>query len=338
MALPASLSTLTVKGTYVDLSGAPITQGTVSFSPPQGAFLKATDVDVIIVPKTLVASLDQNGQFTMVLPVTDDPDVVPSFTYQVDEALGTLKRTYNVEIPSALLPGPVDLSDLAPVGTVTVGTTALTKSLADQLYEPLGGGAVASVNQILPDTNGDITLTAEDVNADVAGTAAAAQAYAIDRTHHTGVQPSSTISDFTEAAQDAIAALLQGANGLTLSYDDTANTLTITGASNVDPEAVRDIMGIAMVGAGLINIAVNDAADTITISTTATQNSTDAALRDRATHTGFQEISTVTGLQTALDGKEPTYVRYATMTDATTAKNAGQIVNGQDFLIVDPTS
>ena len=36
----------------------------------------------------------------------------------------------------------------------------------------------------------------------------------------------------------------------------------------------------------------------------ATANSTDAQLRDRATHTGSQEISTITGLQTALDGKQ----------------------------------
>lgn len=35
----------------------------------------------------------------------------------------------------------------------------------------------------------------------------------------------------------------------------------------------------------------------------ATANSTDAQLRDRTTHTGAQAISTVTGLQTALDGK-----------------------------------
>lgn len=35
----------------------------------------------------------------------------------------------------------------------------------------------------------------------------------------------------------------------------------------------------------------------------ATVNATDAALRDRASHTGTQAISTVTGLQTALDGK-----------------------------------
>lgn len=39
------------------------------------------------------------------------------------------------------------------------------------------------------------------------------------------------------------------------------------------------------------------------IATGATANATDAQLRDRATHTGTQAISTVTGLQTALDGK-----------------------------------
>ena len=39
------------------------------------------------------------------------------------------------------------------------------------------------------------------------------------------------------------------------------------------------------------------------IATGATANATDAQLRDRATHTGSQAISTVTGLQTALDGK-----------------------------------
>lgn len=45
------------------------------------------------------------------------------------------------------------------------------------------------------------------------------------------------------------------------------------------------------------------------IATGATANSTDAQLRDRATHTGTQAISTVSGLQTALDGKISTTER-----------------------------
>jgi hypothetical protein len=41
------------------------------------------------------------------------------------------------------------------------------------------------------------------------------------------------------------------------------------------------------------------------IATGATANSTDAALRDRATHSGVQAINTITNLQSTLDAKEP---------------------------------
>lgn len=55
-------------------------------------------------------------------------------------------------------------------------------------------------------------------------------------------------------------------------------------------------------------LSSNDFTDTERVKLTniaeqATKNATDADLRDRASHTGAQAISTVTGLQTALDGK-----------------------------------
>lgn len=58
------------------------------------------------------------------------------------------------------------------------------------------------------------------------------------------------------------------------------------------------------------------------VATAATANAADAALRDRATHTGAQAISTVTGLQTALDAKQ------ATLVSATNIKT----VNGTSLL------
>lgn len=111
---------------------------------------------------------------------------------------------------------------------------------------------------------------------------------------------SASVTDFVEAAQDAIAALLAGASGVTLNYNDVANTLTITGpgASGLDAEAVRDAIGVALVGTGLLTVTVSDALDTITLSTTATANATDAALRDRSTHSGTQGAETITGLAT----------------------------------------
>jgi len=52
------------------------------------------------------------------------------------------------------------------------------------------------------------------------------------------------------------------------------------------------------------------------VATGATANSSDATLLNRANHTGEQAISTVTGLQTALDGKQATG-DYATNTALT---------------------
>lgn len=50
----------------------------------------------------------------------------------------------------------------------------------------------------------------------------------------------------------------------------------------------------------------------------ATANATDAQLRDRSTHTGAQAISTVTGLQAALDGKVASNPAGITGADAIT--------------------
>lgn len=51
-------------------------------------------------------------------------------------------------------------------------------------------------------------------------------------------------------------------------------------------------------------MSASDKAKLDGVATGATSNATDAQLRDRSTHTGTQAILTVTGLQTALDGKE----------------------------------
>lgn len=143
---------------------------------------------------------------------------------------------------------------------------------------------------------------------------AASEAASKARANHTGTQTSSTISDFTEAAQDAIAALLAGASGVTLSYNDAANTLTITGGGSggLDAEAVRDAIGVAMIGTGLITITVNDAADTITISTTAdATNATNvdaagAVMNSDTTTAGMAFVIDEDNMASNLDTKVPT--------------------------------
>jgi hypothetical protein len=50
------------------------------------------------------------------------------------------------------------------------------------------------------------------------------------RSNHTGTQAASTVSDFSEAVDDRVAALLTAGSNVTLTYDDTAGTLTVDAA------------------------------------------------------------------------------------------------------------
>lgn len=99
-----------------------------------------------------------------------------------------------------------------------------------------------------------------------------------------------------EEVRDTIAAALVAGSNVTITVDDALDTITIasTGGGSTDPEIVRDTIGTALVQGTNITITVNDAGDTITIATTATVNATDAALRDRSTHTGTQSADTIT--------------------------------------------
>lgn len=131
-----------------------------------------------------------------------------------------------------------------------------------------------------------------------------------------------------EQIQDAIAAMFQGGThtNASVTYDDAAGTLSLTasgggGGGSLTQEQVEDMVGNLVVQGTGISVVYDDPNNVLTIALTgesyttaertklagiaagATANATDAALRDRASHTGTQAIATVTGLQAALDGK-----------------------------------
>lgn len=116
------------------------------------------------------------------------------------------------------------------------------------------------------------------------------------------------IVNLTARIQNDVGAMIQAGAGISTVFNSGTGVLTISatgsGGGTFDAEAARDTIGTALKGAGLVTVTVNDAADTITVTTTATQNSTDAQLRDRTTHTGTQPISSIDQLQNNLDGKQ----------------------------------
>lgn len=116
---------------------------------------------------------------------------------------------------------------------------------------------------------------------------------------------------------------LAGTEALLLDQGGTTKGATAAAIAATLPNATTTVAGKMSAGdkTKLNNIASN-----------ATANASDAELRDRATHTGEQAISTVTGLQTALDGKEAAGAAAsaqsaaisAAATDATTKADAAQ--------------
>jgi hypothetical protein len=111
-----ALNTIDVHGEIL----APVTNvpavGTVQFRIRHE--LRDTVDNIIYSPITYTATLDVNGEFTITLPVTDDPDVTPldwSYWVYVDTDVWNPDPFY-LQLPSAL--GPVaEFADLLPLTT-----------------------------------------------------------------------------------------------------------------------------------------------------------------------------------------------------------------------------
>jgi hypothetical protein len=114
MALAPSLSTVSITGNYVDYEGVAI-QGQVRFT--LGDVLRNGTDDQMVAPSSIVVPLSA-GAFSVTLPATNDPDIVPNpFTYTVEESFPG-GRTYTISVPYNTV-GSLDLADLSPTPTLS---------------------------------------------------------------------------------------------------------------------------------------------------------------------------------------------------------------------------
>lgn len=116
-ALPTDLDTATVTGSFVNLDGTPCA-GTVTFEPAPCYWLAAND-DVTVLPSSTVATLDQDGTFSVELLATDEPDLNPvGWTYKVRVRLTDCEKAWSF---SMLAPADtvIDLADVTPVDSDT---------------------------------------------------------------------------------------------------------------------------------------------------------------------------------------------------------------------------
>ncbi|MEU4950733.1 hypothetical protein [Streptomyces lavendulae] len=145
MALPASIPTVTVHGTYVGPDSRPLA-GTVTFSPPN--MLTFADADLFIAGP-VVAALDEFGRFELKLPATDAPGMNPSgWAYTVKENLSGVigGRTYNLLLPKAT--PELDLADAAPAdpGTPNYVPVRGSRIVLSANQDPSVDGALGDVH------------------------------------------------------------------------------------------------------------------------------------------------------------------------------------------------
>ena len=71
----------------------------------------------IVYPVEFVAQIQTDGTISVVLPATNDPDLVPAFQYSVTESIinsSASSRKYNITLPYNAVGGTIDISDISP--------------------------------------------------------------------------------------------------------------------------------------------------------------------------------------------------------------------------------
>lgn len=242
------------------------------------------------------------GYASFTVPVSDDPDVQGSGgTYTLVEQLDNGRGRTVTFVASKDTPGGIiylnRLTSVAPVpgeamSAVSVGDFAVLTTRVTNLELGGGGqtgGGLTSYSQVKGLSGYPVSFPPDAHShpiADVVGLTSQLDAKTDLGHQH---QPTDVVA-LGEWVDDRVAGLLAATTGITLTYEDNLNRLTVgtsgAGGGASDPEAMRDVIGTAMIGVGLVSVTVNDSLDTITLSTTATKNRPDSELLDLANATG----------------------------------------------------
>lgn len=271
----------------------------------------------------------------------------------------TVAARINLGLGALAVKNTVAVADVSASGTP--GASTFLRGDGAWAVPPAGGGGGAAAWGGITGTLGDqadlsAALNAKANTASLAAVATAGTYASLTGKPTLGTAAASSTSDFAAASHSHAASAISDSTATGRSLLTTANaaaaraTLGLgsaatsaagdfaTAAQGVKADSAVQPAGLApyattvdlnnkvdkVAGKGLSTEDYSSAEKTklAGIATGATANATDAQLRDRATHTGSQAIATVTGLQSALDAKQPLLVSGTNL----------KTVNGQSLL------
>lgn len=223
--------------------------------------------------------------------------------------------------------GFMSAADKSKLDTVAEGATAnATDAQLRDRATHTGAQAISTVTGLQAALDGKAAASHGHAIADVSGLQSALDGKAAASHGHAPAD----ITGFAEAVDDRVASLLVAGANVTLTYDDTGNTLTIASSGGggggpgdgdygdivvsaggtlwtVDTGSVGNaklaamasgtIKGRASAGTGAPeDLTPAQVRTIINVADGATANASDADLRDRSTHTGTQPAASITGL------------------------------------------
>jgi hypothetical protein len=151
MPLPVNVTTVTVLGTFLTPEGNPST-GTITFTP--SSWLTNSGANVAIPNSPTTKTLGTAGNFSVLLPITDDPDLSPdNWVYNVSEVVDGVSQNYNILLPGTVaVGGTVFLADLVPAAPAGPEYYSLASSLAIGTVTTVatGGSATATITGLAP--------------------------------------------------------------------------------------------------------------------------------------------------------------------------------------------
>lgn len=142
MPVPGTLPSLTVTGAYDSAAGV-AQAGVVMFTPSATVMDAAGKVVITAVP--VPEPLNSGGSFSVVLPCTDTPGLVPpNWQYNCTVAVAGAQQSFPFYLPRALggTAATVDITQLAPVPGVASpsGIYYLPNATSPPTSGPSGGG------------------------------------------------------------------------------------------------------------------------------------------------------------------------------------------------------
>jgi hypothetical protein len=167
MAQPGNVTTVVVLGTFITPEGDPST-GTITFTPSR--WLNNPGANVAVPNSSVTKTLGTAGNFSAVLPVTDDGDLNPAnWYYTVSEVVDGVSQSYDILLPGSVATGgTVYLADIAPAAplgpeyastqgpagsaaSVTIGTTTSVSNSGTASVTNSGSTSAAILDFVLRD-------------------------------------------------------------------------------------------------------------------------------------------------------------------------------------------